>query len=211
MAAAPGDTRVHLGALAPSGWTVTPGSSDLTLRPRGGTTQQQLPVTVTVPAGTPAGTYAVTVTAAAGRDLSWPAVAHVAVARSIAFDTGTAAELPWLSADNGSQSSGPGNRFADGAHSFAYRFPLPADTISATVTLSIDNEFLVQASPDGHTWTTVLIEDRRITDGSNKADRTIDVTPFLRSDRSVFIRVGDSFPEDGWGGRVSHVAVTIAS
>ncbi len=208
---APRDTRVHLSASAPSGWTVTPASGDLTLRPRGRTTQQQVSVTVAVPAGTSAGTYAVTVTAAAGHDLTWRAVAHVTVARSIAFDTGTAAELPWLSADNGSQSSGPGNRFADGTHSFAYRFPLPTDTTSAAVTLSIDNEYLVQASPDGLTWTTVLTESRRVTDGSNKEDRTIDLTPFLGADRSVCVRVADSFPDDGWGGRVSHVAVAIGS
>jgi hypothetical protein len=77
------------------------------------------------------------------------------------------------------------------------------------VTLSIDNEFLVQASSDGQHWTTVLTETREIHDGSNKADRTVDMAPFLGSDKTVYVRVADSFPQDGWGGRVSHVNVTL--
>jgi hypothetical protein len=67
------------------------------------------------------------------------AVATVRVARTIDFDTGTAAEQPWLSDAGGSQSSGPRNRFADNNNSFVYGFPLPADTTAGTVTLSIDN------------------------------------------------------------------------
>jgi hypothetical protein len=108
-----------------------------------------------------------------------------------------------------SQIDGGGNRFADNDHYFVYRFPLPADTTAGTVTLSIDNEFLVQASSDGQHWTTVLTETREIRDGSNKADRTVDIAPFLGTDKTVYIRVADSFPQDGWGGRVSHVNVTF--
>jgi hypothetical protein len=61
--------------------------------------------------------------------------------------------------------------------------------------MSIDNEFLVQASSDGQNWTTVLRETEQDHDGQNKADRNIDIAPF--------------FPQSGWGGRVSHVKVTV--
>ncbi len=164
---------------------------------------------VTVPADTADGDYGVTATVSSPGVPTVRAGATVRVAHAIDFDTGTAAEQPWLSDADGSQSSGPGNRYADNDHYFVYRFPLPADTTTGTVTLSIDNEFLVQASSDGQHWTTVLTESQEIHDGSNKADRTVDIAPYLGTDKTVYIRVSDSFPQDGWGGRVSHVTVTL--
>ena len=131
--------------------------------------------------------------------------ASIRLAHTDDFDTGTAAETPWLWDADGSQSNGVQNRFADGDHYFIYRFPLPSDTTSAHVTLTIDNEFLVQVSPDAKQWTTVLTEDQQDHDGQNKADRTVDLTPYLGPDRTVYVRVADSFPQDGWGGRVYHV------
>jgi hypothetical protein len=128
---------------------------------------------------------------------------------TIDFRTGTAAELSWLWDANSFQIDGAGNCYADDDHYFVYRFPLPAGTSGGTATLSIDNEFLVQAGSDGQHWTTVLKESQEIRDGSNKADRTVDITPFLGTDKTVYIRVSDSFPQDGWGGRVSHVSLTL--
>jgi hypothetical protein len=130
----------------------------------------------------------------------------VLVAHTIDFDTGTAAEAPWLYDADGSQSNGVQNRFADGNHYFVYRFPFPADTTAASATLTIDNEYVVQVSPDGQNWTTVLTEERQEHDGANKADQKIDLTPYLGTDKAAYVRVGDSFPNDGWGGRVYHVS-----
>jgi predicted alpha-1,2-mannosidase len=209
LATAPGDARVQVSAAAPSGWSVTPSTTVLTLHPDGTPDEGTVPLSVTVPAGTADGDYGVTATVSSSGVPTVRAVATVRVAHAIDFDTGTAAEQPWLSDADGSQSSGPGNRYADNDHYFVYRFPLPADTSAGTVTLSIDNEFLVQASSDGQHWTTVLTETREIRDGSNKADRTVDIAPFLGTDKTVYIRVADSFPQDGWGGRVSHVTVTL--
>jgi hypothetical protein len=102
---------------------------------------------------------------------------------------------------------------ADGTAHFTYLFPFPTDTTSAQVTLTIDNEFLVQVSADNENWTTVLEEDQPITDGSNKAARTIDLTPYLgpasNGARPIYLKVSDSFPNDGWGGRVYHVTANI--
>ena len=209
LATAPGDARVKVSTEAPTGWTVTPSSTVLTLHSGGSPAEGTVPLGVTVPAGTADGNYTVAATVSASGATAMRAVATVNVAHTIDFDTGTAAELPWLWDADSSQIDGGGNRFADNDHYFVYRFPLPADTTAGTVTLSIDNEFLVQASSDGQHWTTVLTETREIRDGSNKADRTVDIAPFLGTDKTVYIRVADSFPQDGWGGRVSHVNVTF--
>ena len=202
---------VQVRTAAPAGWTVAPARTTVTLNPRGSAdpAQATVPLNVTVPANAADGHYDVTATVTAASGLSFAATADILISRTIDFDTGTAAEAPWLWDTDGSQSNGPQNRFADNDHYFVYRFPLPSDTTSAQVTLSIDNEFLVQISPDGKQWTTVLTESQQIHDGSNKADRTIDLTPYLGPDKATYVRVADSFPQDGWGGRVYHVSASF--
>jgi hypothetical protein len=58
----------------------------------------------------------------------------------------------------------------------------------------------------------VLQEYQRVTDGSNKADQTIDLTPYLGAgadgSKPVYLKVSAAFP-DGWGGRVYHVRADI--
>ncbi len=209
-ATAPGPARlaVHVAAHAPAGWAVTPTRSTITLHPRGSgdPAHGTVPLVVTAPATVEDGHYAVTATVTAAAGLRFEATADILISHTIDFDTGTAAEDPWLWDADGSQSNGPQNRFADNDHYFVYRFPLPSDTTTAQATLTIDNEFLVQASPDGKQWTPVLTEVQQIHDGSNKADRTIDLSPYLGPDKAVYVRVSDSFPADGWGGRVYHLS-----
>lgn len=198
----------------PAGWSASPRASLLRLQPRGntfpvGTTQ---PLKITVPAAATDGHHFVTVNLVAA-GLRFTTQADVLVAHTIDFDTGTVNENPWLFDAGGSQSNGVQNRFADGNAHFTYRFPFPADTTSAHVTLTIDAEFLVQASTDNEHWTTVLQETQPVTDGSNKADRTIDLTPYLGTtddgSKPVYLKVSDAFPNDGWGGRVYHVTANI--
>lgn len=135
-----------------------------------------------------------------------------AAAYPIDFDTGTAAETPYLFDADGSQSNGVGNRFADGTAHFTYLFSFPADSASAKVTLTIDNEYSVDVSTDNQNWTSVLKVDQPITDGSNRADRTIDLTPYLGPGsgdaKPIYVRISDAYPSDGWGGRVYHVRAT---
>jgi predicted alpha-1,6-mannanase (GH76 family) len=201
---------VHIATSAPAGWSVAPTQQTITLHPHGNAdpVQGTVPLSVTLPATAADGHYAVTATATAAPGLRFDATADILIAHTIDFDTGTAAESPWLWDPDSSQSNGVQNRFADGNSYFIYRFPFPSDTTSAQVTLTIDNEFLVQASPDGKNWTTVLTETQEIRDSSNKADRTVDLTPFLGPDKAAYVRVADSFPQDGWGGRVYHVSAT---
>ncbi|RZU12282.1 putative alpha-1,6-mannanase (GH76 family) [Kribbella rubisoli] len=205
--------QVVVRPAAPSGWTVTPAKTTVTLRPHGNASpvHASVPLDVTIPAGTADGPHSVTATAASG-SLSFSTRSDILVAHNVDFDTGTAAETPWLFDADGSQSNGVQNRFADGHSYFVYRFPFPADTTSASATLTIDNEFVVQVSGDGQTWTTVATETNQEHDGNNKAARTFDLTPYLGaaagSSRAGYVRVSDSFPDDGWGGRVYHVTAT---
>jgi predicted alpha-1,6-mannanase (GH76 family) len=198
----------------PAGWRTTPRAARLPLQPRGNATPVygNVPLQLTVPYTATDGHHAVTANVMAA-GLGFSTQADVLVAHAIDFDTGTVDEKPWLVDAGGSQSNGVQNRFADGNAHFTYRFPFPADTTSAHVTLTIDAEYLVQVSLDNAHWTTVLQEDRPITDGSNKADHSIDLTPYLgqasNGSRPIYLKVSDSFPHDGWGGRVYHVAATI--
>jgi GxGYxYP putative glycoside hydrolase C-terminal domain/GxGYxY sequence motif in domain of unknown function N-terminal len=64
-------------------------------------------------------------------------------------------------------------------------------------------------------WTTLLKESKQITDASNKATYTTDLSSLLGGE-AVYVRYQDAFPSDGWGPSVSQVNViadgnTIAS
>jgi len=199
---------------APSGWSASPSFTLVRLQPHGiaDPVSTTTPLTVTVPSSATDGHHMVTANVMAA-GLYFSTQADVLIAHKIDFDTGTVDETPWLFDPDGSQSNGVQNRFADGNAHFTYRFPFPADTTSAQVTLTIDNEFLVQVSNDNTHWTTVLQESQPVTDGSNKADRTVDLTPYLgaasNGAKPVYVKVSDAFPNDGWGGRVYHVAANI--
>ncbi|MFC6156308.1 glycoside hydrolase family 76 protein [Kribbella jiaozuonensis] len=204
-----GPLQVVVRPSAPSGWTVTPARKTVTLRPHGNAVpvHASVDLDVTIPAGTADGLHSVTATATSG-SLSFSTRSDILIAHTADFDTGTAAETPWLYDADGSQSNGVQNRFADGHSYFVYRFPFPSDTTSASATLTIDNEFVVQVSGDGQTWTTVATETNPYHDGENKAARTFDLTQYLGADKAGYVRVSDSFPDDGWGGRVYHVTAT---
>ncbi|HUB88297.1 MAG TPA: glycoside hydrolase family 76 protein, partial [Dyella sp.] len=206
--------QAHAAIDAPAGWSATPPTTQVRLQPHGlaNPVSSSIPLTVTVPSSATDGHYMVTANVAAA-GMNFTTQADVLIAHTIDFDTGTVDETPWLFDPDGSQSNGVQNRFADGNAHFTYRFPFPADTTSAQVTLTIDNEFLVQVSTDNTNWTTVLQETQPITDGSNKAARTIDLTPYLGAAtdgaKPIYLKVSDSFPNDGWGGRVYHVTANI--
>ena len=198
----------------PSGWSALPRASLVRLQPHGNAipVSSSAALKVTVPSAATDGHHMITANLVAA-GLRFTTQADVLVAHTIDFDTGTVDENPWLFDADGSQSNGVQNRFADGNAHFTYRFPFPVDTTSAHVTLTIDAEFLVQASSDNEHWTTVLQETQPVTDGSNKATRSIDLTPFLGAgadgSKPVYLKVSDAFPNDGWGGRVYHVMANI--
>jgi predicted alpha-1,6-mannanase (GH76 family) len=206
---------VQISLTGPDGWTITPDDARIRLRTSGNArpAERSVPVTVAIPAGVGSGRYQVRAAVTSGHKLRFTAGAEIQIANAIDFDTGTADEVPWLWDADGSGNNGPQNRFADGNSYFIYKFPFPSDATSAQARLTIDNQYLVDVSPDAKTWTTVLHETEEIRDGSNKADHTIDLTPYLGRDgeqQPVYLRVRDSFPDDGWGGRLLHVAVEFS-
>ncbi len=86
---------------------------------------------------------------------------------------------------------------------------------------SLTHRILTGISPANRTvipsvpWTTLLKVTQPVTDGSNTAVYTADLTPLLGTG-SVYVRYQDAYPSDGWGPSVSQVTVladgnTIAS
>ena len=121
---------------------------------------------------------------------------------------GTAAEEPWLVDADGSQFDGRG-RFADNERYFVYRFPIGEDVTAGTLSLLLRAEFLVQVSSDCASWRTVLEETRRITDGSNEGTRELDVMDLAAPGETLYLRIADSFPDDGWGGWLAHLRLEL--
>jgi len=57
-------------------------------------------------------------------------------------------------------------------------------------------------------WTTLLQVTQPVTDSSNEAVYTADLTPFLTSSGAVYVRWQDAYTNDGWGPAVDQVTVT---
>ena len=104
-----------------------------------------------------------------------------------------------------------GTRVAGGGQPVgcAYRFQLPSDVQGGSLTLDIGNEFLVEASTDNATWTTALREDAAVRDRSNRKERTLDLNALRNGGRTLYIRIGDSEPSDGWGGWLARVKLDL--
>lgn len=123
------------------------------------------------------------------------------------FITGRSAETPYLLSAGGSQIDGAGNRYVDGTATMTYRFTFPADAISGTLNLEIDNQYLIESSPDNATWTEIGRESRDIRDGSNRIQLLRDLTATLAQSKTLYVRIRDSQPSNGWGGALSRVAL----
>ena len=195
---------------APQGWTVTP--AKVAFGPVGSGQSQTVGFDVGVPPGTAPGPYPVdaSITSSAAT-ASAEGVVHVIAPGPVAFAPGSAGEEPWLFDAGGSQLNGdvPGGRarFADNQRSFVYRFQLPSGVTGGTLALDIGNQFLVQSSTDGQAWTTVLEETRAIRDLSNRQVRTLQLNALRGQGRTVYLRVADSQPQDGWGGWLARVTL----
>ncbi|MEU4765681.1 polymorphic toxin-type HINT domain-containing protein [Actinosynnema sp. NPDC023794] len=135
----------------------------------------------------------------------------------VAFTSQDDASFLDSSSPDTSQVDGPGARFADNDRSWVYRLTLPpAGHVSGQgstftggeLTLRLSNQFLVEAGSDRTTWTELGRETQAVTNRSNTGDRTYDVSRFLSS-RTVYIRIRDSRPADGWGGRVEALRLRL--
>jgi hypothetical protein len=169
-----------------------------------------------VPDGVELGEYPISITATAGAATARAAGTVHVVGNVTEFTPGTSAEQPWLFEDGASQLNGTvydgRARFADNERFFVYRFPIGADVTGGTLSLDIGNEFLVQASTDGTTWTTVLREEQEIRDLSNRDEnawRELDVAALADPGETLYLRIADSFPADGWGGWLARLRLEL--
>lgn len=208
---APGTAEVDVHTEVPEGWTVEPAETTISVESDGRPAKGTLPLTVTVPAGTEKGGYTIAATVSTRGAVPVRAPATIQVNDRIEFKPGTSEESRWLLDEGDSQVNGSSERFADNDRYFVYRFALPEEVTAATARLVIDNQFRVEASGDGEHWTQVLLEERPIRDGSNREERSVDLTPFLGDDNVAYVKVSDSLPEDGWGGRVARVTVVMST
>jgi predicted alpha-1,2-mannosidase len=186
------------------GWTVSPATA--AFGPIRSGSSQTVTFHVEVPAGTEEGDYAVQAVVTSKRGTGAASGAIHVTGDVISFTPFTSAETPWLFDADGSQSDGSvfdGHaRFADGNSHFTYRFELPSDLTGGTLTLDIGNQYLVQVSPDNQTWTTVL-EATGLTGDTglmNRAERSLDLNDLRGEGRTLYVRISDSYPPDGWGG-----------
>jgi hypothetical protein len=192
---------------APAGWTVDPATA--AFGPIAAGQSQVVTVQVAVPATAAPGSYPIRAVVSSGQSTARAAGGIQVVGDVIEFSPGDAGEAPWLFEDNGSRLTtfnGRSGRYADNAGWFTYRFDVTGVT-GGSVTLDIGNEFEVWASTDNASWTSVLREPTEEHNLTNLQPRTLDLNT-LRGGSSatkLYLRVGDSKTDDGWGGWLAHV------
>jgi len=128
----------------------------------------------------------------------------------LTFTTARSNETAHLFSAGGSLVNDGGARYADGTATFTYRFTFPADATTGLLNLELDNQFLVQFSPDNATWTERLRETNDVRDGSNRKQWQISLDSFLATSKTLYVRLGDSQPANGWGARLTRVALEYA-
>jgi hypothetical protein len=170
---------------------------------------------VAVPAGTEAGDYAVQAVVTSKRGTGAASGAIHVTGDVIEFTPFTSAEAPWLFDADGSQSDGSvfdGHaRFADGSAHFTYRFDISTAVTGGTLRLDIGNQYLVEVSPDNQTWRIVLeyMGDPGDTGLMNRAERSLDLNDLRGESRTLYVRISDKWPQDGWGGWLARLRLEM--
>jgi hypothetical protein len=201
-------------ATSPDGWTVTPASAPFGPIAAGGS--QTVTLQVAIPAGTPPGGHTLNVAAATSVGVARVTAGIQVIGSTIEFTPFTDAETPWLIDADGSKPDGDihdgRGRFADNGAHYTYRFDLPADVTGGTLTLEIGNEYLVDVSNDGQTWRMVLKEPTEEHDLKNlDPPHALDLGALLQGSHTLYVRIGDAKPDDGWGGWLGHLTLQMTS
>gem|GEM_PF-5623284 len=92
-------------------------------------------------------------------------------------------------------------RFADMTQSFIYRIPLLDNAISLKLIFIIANQYSVKISSDDIEYFPLLMSDAPNEQSrSNLIRKQIEIdSKYLESD-SIYIKIADQYPADGWGG-----------
>lgn len=198
-------------ATAPEGWTVRP--AEQAFGPLAPGQNAAFTLQVGVPQDAAPGTYPVELSLTSDRGSATVRALVVVVGDRIEFTPGTEAETPWLFDAGTSQLDGnvfDGRaRFTDGDARAVYRFPIPDGVTGGSLAVDIGNQFLVEVSTDGENWRTVLTEPGNVRDLSNRSVRTLDLNELRDRSPVLYVRIGDSRPEDGWGGWLARMTLTM--
>jgi uncharacterized repeat protein (TIGR01451 family) len=203
----------QVAATVPDGWSVEPATT--AFGPIAGGESETASFEVTVPEGTEPGAYPVEVSVTSSRGPATASGNVQVIGDVIEFTPDTAAEEPWLFDADASQLDGAvfdGHaRFTDGERYVIYRFQLPSAVTGGTLTLDIGNQFLVKVSSDGASWRTVLEETQNIRDLSNRQERALDLNELRGAGRDLYVWIGDSQTQDGWGAWLARLKLEMLS
>ena len=209
FAAMPASGRV--GATGPAGWTVQPATAPFGPLPPGGT--QAVTVQVTIPARTAPGSYPIAATVTSPQGSPRAAGLVTVIGDLIEFTPGTGAERPWLLDAGASQLDGAvfdgRARFTDGDSSATYRFQLPGGVTGGSLVLDVGNQFLVEASTDNQRWHTIATEPDDVRDLANRGERAFDLGALAGGGTTIYLRIADSRPDNGWGAWLARVRITL--
>ncbi|MBB6674574.1 sugar-binding protein [Cohnella nanjingensis] len=110
----------------------------------------------------------------------------------------------------GSVGANPSFRFADGTSKMVYKLNMSAFP-QAELTLELANNFTVELSPDGTSWSEVLNAQAMTgIDEHNMANRdkyAVNYEAYKAADGLLYIRIGDGSPTDGWGGALFGISI----
>ncbi len=192
---------------APSGWTVTPASR--AFGPVAPGRAQTVAFDVKVPAGTAPGEYRVESTATSGSETAKGSASVHVLGDTIEFAPNTSAEEPWMFEDVGvavrraralhrqrallhlslRPAVGRDGREAEPRH----RQPVPRQGVGRRPEL------------DARCWR----RRGEIRDLSNRAWRELDLNTLRGQSRTLYLRVADSHPADGWGGWLARTRLAL--
>ena len=127
------------------------------------------------------------------------------------FSPVDAAELLYLYNLEGAVTNGTsgGSRDASFTNYWVYQFNMDSRVTSASVDLTLYNNYLVSASSNGANWEVVAQATADVHDGSNLGTVTRNLTRFLwGAGNNLYLKFSDASPGTGWGAALTHLKLT---
>ena len=122
-----------------------------------------------------------------------------------------AAELLYLYNLEGATTNGTsgGSRDASFTNYWVYQFNMDSRVTSASVDLTLYNNYLVAASTNGANWELVAQASADVQDGSNLGTITRNLTRFLGgAGNNIYLKFSDASPGTGRGAALTHLKLT---
>ncbi len=131
--------------------------------------------------------------------------------------TGPSALYP----NRGISSTGRKATFIDGTSSFVMKYPMDPSDTQAWYVLQVDNQYSIELSNDGTTWTTPFTPDPSLLTPSpdtknlnwfhkgitNMAPYYFDLSPLLPAN-NIYVKFADAETSGGWGSRAWNALIT---